>query len=35
VNVLGTLIFVVALVFIAVQVWSQRRAIVARPEPGT
>jgi hypothetical protein len=33
--VLGTLIFVVALVFIAVQVWSQRRAIVARPEPGT
>jgi spermidine/putrescine transport system permease protein len=35
VNVLGTLLFVVALVFIAVQVWSQRRAIVARPEPGT
>jgi spermidine/putrescine transport system permease protein len=35
VNVLGTLIFVVALVFIAVQIWSQRRAIVARPEPGT
>jgi spermidine/putrescine transport system permease protein len=35
VNVLGTLIFVVALVFIAVQDWSQRRAIVARPEPGT
>jgi spermidine/putrescine transport system permease protein len=34
VNVLGTLIFVVALVFIAVQIWSQRRAIVARPEPG-
>jgi spermidine/putrescine transport system permease protein len=34
VNVLGTLIFVVALVFLAVQIWSQRRAIVARPEPG-
>jgi spermidine/putrescine transport system permease protein len=35
VNVLGTLIFVVALVFIGVQIWSQRRAIVAEPEPGT
>jgi spermidine/putrescine transport system permease protein len=35
VNVLGTLIFVVALVFIGVQIWSQRRAIVAQPEPGT
>ena len=34
VNVLGTLIFVVALAFIAVQVWSQRREIVARPEGG-
>lgn len=31
VNVLGTLIFVVALVFIAVQIWSQRRALVAKP----
>jgi spermidine/putrescine transport system permease protein len=35
VNVLGTLIFLVALVFIGVQIWSQRRAIVAEPEPGT
>ena len=34
VNVLGTLIFVVALVFIAIQIWSQRRAIAAIPEPG-
>ena len=34
VNVLGTLIFVIALVFIAVQIWSQRRSIVARPEAG-
>jgi spermidine/putrescine transport system permease protein len=34
VNVLGTLIFVVALVFIAIQVWTQRRAIIARPEAG-
>jgi spermidine/putrescine transport system permease protein len=34
VNVLGTLIFVVALVFIAIQVWSQRRSIISRPEPG-
>jgi spermidine/putrescine transport system permease protein len=34
VNVLGTLIFVVALVFIAIQVWTQRRAIIARPETG-
>jgi spermidine/putrescine transport system permease protein len=33
VNVLGTLIFVVALVFIGVQIWSQRRAISAVPEP--
>ena len=34
VNVLGTLIFVVALLFIAVQVWSQRRTIISQPEPG-
>jgi spermidine/putrescine transport system permease protein len=34
VNVLGTLIFVVALVFIAIQVWSQRRSIISRPETG-
>jgi spermidine/putrescine transport system permease protein len=34
VNVLGTLIFVIALVFIAVQIWSQRRTIVSRPEGG-
>ncbi len=34
VNVLGTLIFVVALAFIAVQIWSQRRSIIARPESG-
>ena len=34
VNVLGTLIFVAALTFIAVQIWSQRRAIVTRPETG-
>jgi len=33
VNVLGTLIFIVALVFIGVQIWSQRRAISAVPEP--
>jgi spermidine/putrescine transport system permease protein len=33
VNVLGTLIFGVALVFIGVQIWSQRRAISADPEP--
>jgi spermidine/putrescine transport system permease protein len=33
VNVLGTLIFVVALVFIGVQIRSQRRAISAVPEP--
>jgi spermidine/putrescine transport system permease protein len=33
VNVLGTLIFVVALVFIAVQIWSQRRTVNAAPEP--
>jgi spermidine/putrescine transport system permease protein len=32
VNVLGTLIFVVALVFIAVQIWSQRRAVSSAPE---
>ncbi|MFN2418099.1 MAG: ABC transporter permease [Candidatus Limnocylindria bacterium] len=31
VNVLGTLIFVVALAFIAVQVWSQRRGISVTP----
>ena len=30
VNVLGTLIFLVAIVFIAVQLWSQRRAAEAR-----
>ncbi|MBA2632485.1 MAG: ABC transporter permease [Chloroflexi bacterium] len=30
VNVLGTLIFLVAIVFIAVQLWSQRRATEAR-----
>ena len=34
VNVLGTLIFVVALLFIAVQIWSQRRAMIVRPETG-
>ena len=34
VNVLGTLIFVIALLFIAVQVWSQRRTIISRPETG-
>jgi spermidine/putrescine transport system permease protein len=34
VNVLGTLIFVVALLFIAVQIWSQRRSIISRPETG-
>ena len=33
VNVLGTLIFVVALVFIAVQIWSQRRTVTVEPEP--
>ncbi len=31
VNVLGTLIFVVALIFIAIQVWSQRRSVRAGP----
>ncbi|MEA2652459.1 MAG: spermidine/putrescine transport system permease protein [Chloroflexota bacterium] len=31
VNVLGTLILLVALAFIAVQLWSQRRAVIARP----
>ena len=31
VNVLGTLIFVVALAFIAVQIWSQRRSVSAAP----
>lgn len=30
VNVLGTLIFLVAIVFIAVQLWSQRRAAESR-----
>jgi spermidine/putrescine transport system permease protein len=30
VNVLGTLIFVVAVIFILVQLWSQRRAVEAR-----
>jgi spermidine/putrescine transport system permease protein len=30
VNVLGTLIFLVAIVFIAVQLWSQRRAAETR-----
>jgi len=34
VNVLGTLILVVALVFMAVQIWSQRRAISATPSTG-
>ena len=34
VNVLGTLIFVIALLFIAVQVWSQRRTIISQPETG-
>jgi spermidine/putrescine transport system permease protein len=33
VNVLGTLIFVVALLFIAVQIWSQQRAVRADPAP--
>jgi spermidine/putrescine transport system permease protein len=32
VNVLGSLIFVVALAFIVVQIWSQRRALVAQPK---
>ena len=32
VNVLGTLIFVVAIAFILVQVWSQRRAVTVAPE---
>ena len=31
VNVLGTLILLVALAFIVVQLWSQRRAVVAKP----
>ena len=34
VNVLGTLIFLVAIVFIAVQLWSQRRAAEARQVAG-
>lgn len=34
VNVLGTLIFVIALSFIAIQIWSQRRAITSRPGRG-
>jgi spermidine/putrescine transport system permease protein len=34
VNVLGTLIFVVALVFIAAQIWYQRRSIAAVPGRG-
>jgi spermidine/putrescine transport system permease protein len=34
VNVLGTLIFVIALVFIGLQIWSQRRTIISHPEPG-
>ena len=34
VNVLGTLIFVVALLFIGVQIWSQRRSVVAEPAAG-
>jgi spermidine/putrescine transport system permease protein len=34
VNVLGTLIFVVALLFIGLQIWTQRRAVSARPESG-
>lgn len=33
VNVLGTLIFVIALVFIALQIWTQRRAM-RQPVPG-
>jgi spermidine/putrescine transport system permease protein len=33
VNVLGTLIFVVAIAFIVVQIWSQRRAVSVAPEP--
>lgn len=35
VNVLGTLIFVIALIFIGLQVWSQRRQIIEHPEKGT
>ena len=35
VNVLGTLIFLVAFVFIGVQYWSQRRVEVARPAEAT
>jgi len=31
VNVLGTLIFVIALLFIGVQIWAQRRQIMAAP----
>jgi ABC-type spermidine/putrescine transport system permease subunit II len=31
VNVLGTLILLVALAFIVVQLWSQRRSMLARP----
>ena len=31
VNVLGTLILLVAVAFILVQLWSQRRAVVAKP----
>jgi spermidine/putrescine transport system permease protein len=34
VNVLGTLIFAVALVFIGVQIWSRRQRVTAVPEPG-
>jgi spermidine/putrescine transport system permease protein len=34
VNVLGTLIFVTALIFIVIQVWAQRRQIPSRPEAG-
>jgi spermidine/putrescine transport system permease protein len=33
VNVLGTLILLVALAFIIVQLWSQRRAVTAAPTP--
>lgn len=31
VNVMGTIIFAIALVFIGLQIWTQRRAITAAP----
>ena len=35
VNVLGTLIFLIAFVFIGIQYWSQRRSMVAKPVEAT